>query len=335
MSLVEVDRVSKRFGARTVVDAVSFTVEQGQTLALLGPSGCGKTTLLRMIAGLEPPDGGRIRIGGELVSGDGAAVPPERRRIGFVFQSFALFPHLSVEENVGFGARGPVDTLLRQVHLVERRAARIDTLSGGEQQRVALARALAAAPRVVLLDEPFANLDAALRRAVRDELAAILRAAGATSVLVTHDAAEAYGMADRLVVLSEGRVLQSGTPEEIYAAPVSLEVARRTGEVVTLPGRTLAGGRVACALGELALARDLPAGREVTVALRPERLLLGERGAAATARVAGRVFEGATVCFRLELDGATLLARTTSARDHAVGAQLSVGVDGPVSAFLA
>jgi iron(III) transport system ATP-binding protein len=333
MSLVEVDRISKRFGARTVVDAVSFTVEDGQTLALLGPSGCGKTTLLRLIAGLETPDGGRIRIGGEPVSGDGAAVAPERRRIGFVFQSFALFPHLSVEENVRFGARGPVDTLLRQVHLVERRAARVDTLSGGEQQRVALARALASAPRVVLLDEPFANLDAALRRAVRDELAAILRAAGATSVLVTHDAAEAYGMADRLVVLSEGRVLQSGTPEEIYAAPASLEVARRTGEVVTLPGRTLAGGRVACALGELPLARELPAGREVTVALRPERLRLGEHGAA-TARVAGRVFEGATVCFRLELDGATLTARTTSARDHAVGSQVTLGVEGAVSAFL-
>jgi iron(III) transport system ATP-binding protein len=333
VTVVEVERVTKRFGGRAVVDDVSFAVERGQTLALLGPSGCGKTTLLRLIAGLEGPDAGRVKLAGEVVAGGGRWVPPERRRVGLVFQSFALFPHLTVEENVRFGAAdaGVAGELLGKVHLAERRAARIETLSGGEQQRVALARALAARPRVVLLDEPFANLDAALRRSVRDELAGVLRAVDATSVLVTHDAAEAYGMADRLVVLSGGRVLQAGAPEEVYRAPASLEVARRTGEVVTLRGRTLDGERVRCALGEAPLARPLPAGRDVTVALRPEQILAAGGG---TARVLARLFEGQTVCFRLEVGGETVVARRAGAGDLAPGTEVGVSIEGTVSAFL-
>jgi iron(III) transport system ATP-binding protein len=333
--VVEVERVSKRFGPRTVVDQVSFAVERGQVLALLGPSGSGKTTLLRMLAGLEVPDAGRILIAGEVVSGEGRFVPAERRRVGFVFQSFALFSHLTVEQNVAFGARSrdPVERLLEQVRLGPRRAARVDTLSGGEQQRVALARALAAEPGVVLLDEPFANLDSALRRHVRDELARTLRAFEATVVLVTHDAGEAFALADRLLVMAEGRALQTGTPEEIYRAPATLEVAERTGEVVRLRGHSGPGRSVRCALGVLEANSDLPPDREVTIALRPESVLIGRGGT--TARVLGRVFEGATTCLRLELAGAELTARALGPSPARPGEEVPVSVSGPVSAYLA
>ncbi len=333
MTVLELERVTKRFGSRVVVDGVSFTVARGEVLALLGPSGSGKTTLLRLLAGLEAPDAGRILVGGEVVAGEGRFVPAERRRMGFVFQSFALFPHLDVEENVRFGARdgSALESLLERVRLTARRKARIETLSGGEQQRVAVARALAADPRVVLLDEPFANLDAALRRVVREELAATLRSVQATAVLVTHDAAEAYGMADRLVVLEGGRVLQTGTPEEVYRAPVSLEVAERTGETVTLRGRVIGPGLVACALGDLALAGSVAATGEVTVALRPETIVLGRGGT--PARVIARIFEGATTSLQLAVGDEVLVARVAGRHDGAAGDEVKVSVDGPVSAF--
>jgi iron(III) transport system ATP-binding protein len=332
--VVEVERVSKRFGQRTVVDQVSFAVERGQVLALLGPSGSGKTTLLRMLAGLEAPDLGRILIAGEVVSGPGRFVPPERRRVGFVFQSFALFPHLTVEENAAFGARArdPVDRLLTQVRLGPRRAARVDTLSGGEQQRVALARALAAEPGVVLLDEPFANLDSALRRHVRDELARTLRAVAATVVLVTHDAGEAFALADQLFVLAEGHVLQTGTPEEVYRAPATLEVAERTGEVVRLRGQSGPGQTVCCALGTLEATCALPPDREVIIALRPESLVVGQ--GETTARVLGRVFEGPTTCLRLEVAGVELTARAVGPCPASPGDEVPVSVSGPVTAYL-
>jgi iron(III) transport system ATP-binding protein len=330
-AVVELDAVVKRFAGRAVVDGVSLAVDAGRVLALLGPSGSGKSTTLRLVAGLEDVDGGRVLLDGREVSAPGRVQPPEQRRVGFVFQSFALFPHLSVAENVAFGARDRrrAAALVDLVHLGPRRDARIHTLSGGEQQRVALARALARAPRVVLLDEPFANLDAALRRHLRDEVATALRASAATAMLVTHDAAEAFALADEVAVMSDGRVLQRGAPEEVYARPASLDIAQRTGEIVRLAGR-VAGDAVTTALGVLPLARPAGAG-DCVVVLRPEQLVLEAGGA--PARVVRRVFEGASTSLGLDIGGEPLVLRAAGPLAVAVGETVPVAVRGPALAF--
>jgi iron(III) transport system ATP-binding protein len=308
-SALLVEQLSKRFGKRAVVDAVDFTVAPGEVLALLGPSGSGKSTTLRLIAGLEEPSGGRIEIGGEVVSAPGRVLPPEARRVGFVFQSFALFPHLSVEDNVGFGTRdrGRVDELLRLVALEARRGARVHTLSGGE---------------------PFANLDAALRRRVRDEVALALRARHATAVLVTHDASEAFALADRVAVMSEGTILQLGTPEQIYSRFVSLDIGRRTGELVELRGEA-SGEFARCALGSLPLTR--PTHGPCTLALRPEQLRVSSSGVGA--RVRRRIFEGASTALVLELAGESLLLRVAGPLVVGEGEEVPIGVVGPALAF--
>jgi iron(III) transport system ATP-binding protein len=230
-AVLEIDDLAVLYDETVAVRGAQLVVRAGELLALVGPSGCGKTTLLRAIAGFEVPRHGTITIGGVLAAGDGAWVPPERRCVGMVFQEGALFPHLSVRENVAFGVKDRAErarsaeralALVGLGALAERYPAE---LSGGEQQRVALARALAPAPRLILLDEPFANLDAGLRQRVRDEVRAILRAAGATAVLVTHDQEEALSFADRIAVMSGGEILQVGTPREIYERPRTLEVA--------------------------------------------------------------------------------------------------------------
>jgi iron(III) transport system ATP-binding protein len=332
-AVVELDAVVKRFAGRAVVDGVSLTVAAGRVLALLGPSGSGKSTTLRLVAGLEDVDGGRVLLDGREVSAPGRVEPPEQRRVGFVFQSFALFPHLSVAENVAFGARDRrrAAALVDLVHLGPRRDARIHTLSGGEQQRVALARALASQPRVVLLDEPFANLDAALRRHLRDEVATALRASAATAMLVTHDAGEAFALADEVAVMSDGRVLQRGAPEEVYARPASLDIAQRTGEVVRLAARVTAVPTIATtALGPVPLARPAPAGATIAV-LRPEQLVIDAGGA--PARVVRRVFEGASTSLGLEIGGEPLVLRAAGPLAAAVGETVPVVVRGPALAF--
>ena len=227
-----------------------------------------------MIAGFERPDAGRVRIGGRTVAGDGEWVEPEQRRIGMVFQQGALFPHLDVAANVGFGAarRERVGETLELVGLGDRAKAYPHELSGGERQRVALARALAADPEVILLDEPFAALDAGLRETLREEVAAILRAAGASALLVTHDQAEALSLADEVAVLRDGRVVQTGSPEEVYDRPSSRWVAEFLGEADVLPG-TAEGGTVRCELGRFSAGRELSG--EVQVVIRPESVAIG------------------------------------------------------------
>jgi iron(III) transport system ATP-binding protein len=336
VSVVTLEGVSRRYGVRTVVDEVSFDVAEGDTLALLGPSGSGKTTTLRLIAGLEPIDRGRILLDGDVASTPQSSVPPEKRRVGYVFQSFALFPHLSVEDNVAFGARdrADLDDLLALVDLVPRRAARIHTLSGGEQQRVALIRALAIHPRVVLLDEPFANLDAALRRRIRDELSRTLRARGATSILVTHDAAEAFALANRVAVMSDGKVLQLGTPEDVYLRPRTLEIARRTGEVVCVRGQRSENGTVMTCFGELVVAddlRNLHLGPNVTIALRPEQIVVDPQGA--RARVRGRAFEGSMTTVACEIAGEAVQMRVLGHLAVEIGGELPLAVRTPVRVF--
>ncbi len=219
--------LERRYGAVRAVDGLDLEVHPGEMLTVLGPSGCGKTTVLRLIAGLEAPDAGTIEIGGRRVAGGGAAIPPERRRVGMVFQDFALFPHLSVADNVRYGLRRDPDRdvrvaeLLDLIDLADAAGVMPHQLSGGMQQRVALARALAPRPDVVLLDEPFSNLDAALRTQLRADVREILRAAGTAAIFVTHDQDEALTLGDRMAVMVRGRVEQVAAPEVVYGEPAT------------------------------------------------------------------------------------------------------------------
>src|SRR5690606_27384273 len=241
---VEVVGVTKSFdGGPPVLRGVDVSIEAGRTLALLGPSGCGKTTLLRIIAGLEVPDRGIVRVGGKEVTGPKGVVPPEKRRIGMVFQDWALFPHPSVARNVGFGlpraerrSSPRIDEALEMVGLAGMGDRMPSTLSGGQQQRVALARAIAPRPRVLLLDEPFSNLDATLRVTIRTEIHQLLVELGITTIFVTHDQDEAFILGDRVAVLSEGEVVQSGSPEEVYLRPRTRWLADFVGEANFIPG---------------------------------------------------------------------------------------------------
>ncbi|MEO1192535.1 MAG: ABC transporter ATP-binding protein [Pseudomonadota bacterium] len=281
MTALTIKGLSHRFGQHLAVDAVDLTVEPGELVCLLGPSGCGKTTVLRLAAGLESLQQGEIAIDGELVAGPGVDLPPEARGVGLVFQDFALFPHLSVADNIAFGLRDwpagerrtRVSTLLEQVRLADYAKAFPHTLSGGQQQRIALARALAPSPRVMLLDEPFSGLDASLRRSVRDETLHLLKEAGIATVMVTHDPEEAMFMADRIALMRAGQVVQAGPPATLYEAPADRFVAGFFGEVNSLPGQ-VAAGTVITPLGELP-APHLDEGGAVEVLVRSEGLLLG------------------------------------------------------------
>lgn len=286
MTAVTVRDLTVGYGREPVLDGLCLDIPSGGLTAVLGASGSGKTTLLRVLAGFLKPDRGTVRFGGRTVvsadrGGVDVFVPPEKRRVGIVPQEGALFPHLSVAGNVGFGLpRGSgsrIDEALRLVGMAGRARARPQELSGGQQQRVALARALAPQPDIILLDEPFSSLDAALRADLRAEVAELLRSAGSTAVLVTHDQEEALATADHLAVMRDGRVVQVGTPREVYETPADLGVARFLGEVVELaatPGAAPAA--VSCALGEVRVRAGAaaPATGPAVVVLRPEQLVL-------------------------------------------------------------
>jgi iron(III) transport system ATP-binding protein len=305
MSELQVRGLSKSFGEVRVLHDLDLDVGEGSVTAVLGASGCGKTTLLRLVAGFEAPDAGTIEVGNRQVAGPGVDVPPERRRVGLVPQEGLLFPHLDVAGNVGFGLpRGSlraarVAELLEVVGLEGMAKRRPNELSGGQQQRVALARALAPMPDLVLLDEPFNALDASLREAVRSDVRAALHAVGATAVLVTHDQEEAMSMADSVAIIRDGRVVQSGSPRQIYAAPVDAVVAQFVGEAVLLPA-TVAGGQATTALGRLDLRLDVTpgAGRGVVV-IRPEQVLLVAVGTGVPATVEDVTYYGHDSAVRL------------------------------------
>ncbi|HEV2769211.1 MAG TPA: ABC transporter ATP-binding protein [Solirubrobacteraceae bacterium] len=326
--------VEKAFGAARAVAGASLRVEHGQLVALLGPSGSGKTTLLRTIAGFESPDAGTVHIGGRHVAGHGAWEEPDRRRVGMVFQDGALFPHLSVAANVGFGGprAGRVEECLALVGLGDRAGDYPHELSGGERQRIALARALAPEPEVVLLDEPFTSLDAALREELREEVATILRQAGASALLVTHDQEEALSLADIVAVMRDGRIEQAGTPEEVYGRPTSRWVAEFLGDADVVPG-TATDGVVDCELGRFPADRTLQG--TVEVVLRPESVAIGAGGGpadAAHALVAGRSFYGHDQLVRLELaSGLRLRSRSLGFPAWHAGDRVRVWVDGPVN----
>ncbi len=274
--VVRIVGLRKSFGPVVALAGIDLELRRGETLALLGPSGCGKTTLLRTVAGLERPDAGTIEIGGELVVGPGRSLPPERRRLGMVFQDVALFPHLSVAENVAYGIRRAPDRdarvteLLELVGLPDAGARRPHELSGGMQQRVALARALAPRPAVVLLDEPFANLDLTLRTQLRGELRRVLDATGSSALLVTHDQAEALTLADRVAVMRQGAIDQVDSPERVYAVPATPFVATFVG-VANLVRAEVAGGVAQTPLGPVRLLAGPSAGRALVV-IRPEHV---------------------------------------------------------------
>ncbi len=311
-SVVRCERLSKSFGAQVVIDDLALSVAQGQILALLGPSGCGKTTLLRLIAGLERPDQGRIAIAGQVVSDPPRHTPTEKRRVGMVFQDYAIFPHLSVWHNVLFGlGKGPAatqraETMLRLVGLAGEAQRMPHELSGGQQQRVALARALAPEPAVLLLDEPFSNLDANLRGQVRREVRDLLRAAATTAIFVTHDQEEALAIGDVVGLMRAGQIEQLGAPHELYHQPRTLFAARFLGQADFLPGTVTATG-VETPLGRLAQVVEAPAGVQVTVAVRPDDVALALDGEAANAVIVDRHFLGLDYLYLVRLEDGSLL----------------------------
>ena len=296
------------YGGTDVLDHVSLTIEPGELVCLLGHSGCGKTTLLRIAAGVETPTFGRVLIDGQQASGPGLFVEPERRGIGLMFQDYALFPHMSVQQNVMFGLTGlsaseAAVAALRALSRVglERYADEFPhTLSGGEQQRVALARSIAPRPGVLLMDEPFSNLDRRMRDAVRDETVAILRETGATTIVVTHDPEEAMRIADRIVLMRAGRIIQHGPSEELYSAPANLFVARFFCDFNEVPGE-VRNGRVASPLGEFPVP-DLPDGPAI-VCVRPQGLRLRSAGLGFPGRVVSRRFLGEVDLVHIHVEG--------------------------------
>jgi iron(III) transport system ATP-binding protein len=325
MSHVRMRGLSKSFGSVRAVRELNLDIEPGELLAVLGPSGCGKTTLLRMIAGFERPDAGCVVVSDEVVAGPGRMVPPEKRKVGMVFQDYALFPHLTVEGNVAFGlstrSREERDATTRRtlelVGLQHKKSCPVYELSGGERQRVALARALAPEPELVLLDEPFSNLDATLRAGLRREVELILRDAEATALLVTHDQEEALSLADRLAVMRDGQIVQVGPPVEVYGSPATRWAAQFVGEVNVLSG-VARGTGVETELGTFDLRR--PATGAVHVAVRPEQLELSSRDGGGNAEVVSREFRGHDVLYRLRHEGGkTLLVQLPSLQRHDVG----------------
>ncbi len=321
-----------------VLTGLDLDVPAGSLVALLGPSGCGKTTLLRIVAGFERSEAGSVEVGGRLVEGPGQVLPPERRRVGVVPQEGALFPHLSVHDNVAFGLPRQErkglrpEEVLELVGLAGLGSRMPHELSGGQQQRVAVARALAPRPSLVLLDEPFSALDAGLRAAVRAEVRASLRAAGASAVLVTHDQQEALSVADVVAVVRDGRVVQAADPWSVYAAPADLGVATFVGETIVLGGEA-AGGTVSSPLG--AHRTDSALRGQVAVVIRPEQLELAPADLPCVpAVVSHREFYGHDALLRLALPGgATATARTAGHPLPEVGAHVEVGVRGPVVVF--
>lgn len=323
-----IENVSHRFGPVVAVDHASLTVGAGEVVCLVGPSGCGKTTLLRVAAGLEPLQKGRVTIGGQVMGDGRTNIAPEYRNVGLVFQDYALFPHLTVRANIAFGLQKyshderqtRVATALERTGMTAYAESFPHELSGGQQQRVALARALAPRPRVVLLDEPFSGLDTSLRHRVREQAAEILRDSGIATLMVTHDPEEAMFLADRIVVMEAGGVSQVGTPDEVYSNPADAFVASFFGDVNKFSG-VVEDGAVQTALGPVST-NGTSSGTAVDVFVRPEALMLSDEGGDGRGIVTSARFLGRSSLIDVRLDDAA----TTEVRVHVPGRRLpSVG----------
>jgi iron(III) transport system ATP-binding protein len=327
--LLEVSDLRHVYGRHEVVRGLAFSLERGAIGCLLGPSGCGKTTVLRCIAGFEPVQEGVIRIGGRVVSAPGTTVAPEQRRVGMVFQDYALFPHLDVAGNIGFGLRGERSARVSELALLVGLSGELDKfpheISGGQQQRVALARALAPRPELLLLDEPFSNLDVDLRERLSLELRDIIKASGATAILVTHDQQEAFAMADEIGVLHEGHIQQWDSAYNLYHRPANRFVADFVGQGVFLPAKARGGGRLEIELG--VLQADSPGKDDLEVLLRPDDVVHDD-AAATQAEVVHKAFRGAEILYTLRLaSGRKVLALVPSHHNHALGERIGIRLD--------
>ncbi|MDM9621329.1 ABC transporter ATP-binding protein [Rhizobium sp. S96] len=343
MTLLTIDGISKRYGHVQALQNISIDVTAGSRTAVVGPSGSGKTTLLRIIAGFEQPDTGQVTLDGELLADGPAAVPAHKRGIGIVSQEGALFPHLDVAENIGFGiARRAPDRdkrILELLDMVELErsmlARRPHQLSGGQQQRVALARALGREPRLMLLDEPFSALDTGLRENMRKAVARVLQAAGITTILVTHDQAEALSFADQVAVLRAGCLVQAGSPQSLYLQPRDRETALFLGDAVMLPA-IVRNGVADCALGRVAVEGNHRG--KVEIMLRPEqiRVVTDESEQKYGGRVVEVEFGGATCTVAVSLDGVALppiLIKTSSVALPARGDRVRLDIAGKAHVF--
>ena len=331
---VDVRNLQHSYGAHRVVRDLSFALEQGAIGCLLGPSGCGKTTVLRCLAGFEPVQGGRIALSGQVVSAPDRIVPPEARRVGMVFQDYALFPHLSVAANVGFAfGRRPsgeqqerVQAMLDLVGLGSAAGTFPHELSGGQQQRVALARALAPEPDLLLLDEPFSNLDVDLRERLSIEVRSIIKATGTTAILVTHDQHEAFAIADQIGIMNEGRIEQWDTAYDLYHQPTTRFVADFVGQGVFLRGIVAGPARVVTELGDLDTGAPLLAadGLAVDLLVRPDDIVHDD-AAPWRAEVAAKAFRGADFLYTLVLpSGSRVLSLVPSHHNHAIGERIGI-----------
>lgn len=331
------ENVSIAYGNHIVAEQVNFALNEGEIGCLLGPSGCGKTSLLRAIAGFEPLRAGSIELHGQIVSEHGRHLPPEQRHIGMVFQDFALFPHLNIAKNIGFGLRKlsrqarqqRVDELLELVELSDARDLYPHQLSGGQQQRVALARAMAPRPNILLLDEPFSSMDSDLREQLARDVRQLLRKDGITAILVTHDQHEAFAMADHIGVLGNGRLHQWGTGYDLYHRPVDRFVADFIGQGVLIPGRVVGAHQVQTELGvvtgEIDAHEGVPA--EVDLLLRPDDVIHDD-DSPLKARIVGRAFRGAVYLYSLKLDsGQPVLCLVQSHHQHDIGEYLGIRLE--------
>jgi iron(III) transport system ATP-binding protein len=333
-TLLSLRGVACGFRGQRVVEQLDLHLKAGEIGCLLGPSGCGKTTTLRAIAGFEPLLEGEISLAGEVISRHGFTLAPEKRRIGMVFQDYALFPHLTVAQNVAFGIRRQENCeqstaeLLELVNLGALAQRHPHELSGGQQQRVALARALAPAPQLLLLDEPFSNLDGELRRRLSHEVRDILKARGISAILVTHDQEEAFSVSDHVGVFNQGRLEQWDTPFNLYHEPLTPFVASFIGQGYFIRGQLIAPERVQTELGPLSgnRAYKLPIGSMVDVLLRPDDIIHAP-GSPLQARVTDKTFLGAATLYRLQLPTGSLLeAIFPSHADHQPGEQVGISV---------
>lgn len=328
--ILKVNQLHKYFDEQHVVRGISFSLNKGEIGCLLGPSGCGKTTLLRCIAGLELLSSGSISINGLEVNRH-SYVAPEKRRIGMVFQDNALFPHLTVEGNIKFGLehqsyenkKNIVKNLLKTVGLTENAGKYPHELSGGQQQRVALARALAPEPRLLLLDEPFSNLDVDLRESLSTEVRSILKRFSITALMVTHNQIEAFAMADQVGIISNGQMEQWDSSYEVYHRPATAAVAKFVGEGVLIQGKASSNGRIDCALGSLKPSTEVPPDSYQNILVRPEDIAIEESGPL-KAMVAERHFRGANILYTLSLDsGEKILALAESHKAHTLGEKIA------------
>ncbi len=334
---LEINHVSQSYGTRPVLNDISFRLRDGAIACLLGASGCGKTTALRCIAGFEPVAAGEIVISGQLASRPGYVMPPESRRIGMVFQDYALFPHLTVARNIAFGLRGAddatrsarVNELLEIVGLTGAAKSYPQELSGGQQQRVALARALAPRPALMLLDEPFSNLDVEMRERLSIEVREILKSQNTTTILVTHDQNEAFTFADEIGVMMNGCIAQWAPSYALYHEPANRAIAEFIGRGVFLPGVVLEGNRIKLELGEMPAGKPIAAapGATVDVLLRPDDILHDD-ASAMQAKVVSKAFRGAEFIYTLELPGGNrVMSFVPSHHNHAIGEKIGIRLE--------